>query len=168
MREGFDLFNLPAERTSCGLTSNASSTSSLQVSRAPRRGGGVDAWQFCALAANLLTAKLGLPSTPLSGAADGAAQFLARQIHQRALPDHVPPFCGFRYDDADIARAVTIDYPIFVKPVKAAFSVLAKRCADEAALREHLRFRLWEKIIIKRLTWPFRRVSKTSRLRDRC
>ena len=54
---------------------------------------------------------------------------------------------------------MTIAYPIFVKPVKAAFSVLAKRCADEAA-REHLRFRLWEKIIIKRLTWPFRRVSR--------
>lgn len=115
--------------------------------------------QFGALAASLLTAKLGLPGTPLKALLTAQHKFLARQIHQRALPDHVPPFCGFRYD-ADIARAVTIDYPIFVKPVKAAFSVLAKRCADEAALREHLRFRLWEKIIIKRLTWPFRRVSK--------
>ena len=115
--------------------------------------------QFGALAASLLTAKLGLPGTPLKALLTAQHKFLARQIHSRALPDHVPPFCGFRYD-ADITRAVTIDYPIFVKPVKAAFSVLAKRCADEAALREHLRFRLWEKIIIKRLTWPFRRVSK--------
>lgn len=115
--------------------------------------------QFGALAACLLTAKLGLPGTPLKALLTAQHKFLARQIHHRALPDHVPPFCGFRYD-ADITQAVTIDYPIFVKPVKAAFSVLAKRCADEAALREHLRFRLWEKIIIKRLTWPFRRVSK--------
>ena len=115
--------------------------------------------QFGALAASLLTAKLGLPGTPLKALLTAQHKFLARQIHSRALPEHVPPFCGFRYD-ADITRAVTIDYPIFVKPVKAAFSVLAKRCADEAALREHLRFRLWEKIIIKRLTWPFRRVSK--------
>jgi len=115
--------------------------------------------QFGALAASLLTAKLGLPGTPLKALLTAQHKFLARQIHSRALPDHVPPFCGFRYD-ADIKRAVTIDYPIFVKPVKAAFSVLAKRCADEAALREHLRFRLWEKIIIKRLTWPFRRVSR--------
>ena len=115
--------------------------------------------QFGALAASLLTAKLGLPGTPLKALLTAQHKFLARQIHSRALPEHVPPFCGFRYD-ADITRAVTIAYPIFVKPVKAAFSVLAKRCADEAALREHLRFRLWEKIIIKRLTWPFRRVSK--------
>ncbi|WP_156862411.1 ATP-grasp domain-containing protein [Casimicrobium huifangae] len=115
--------------------------------------------QFGALAASLLTAKLGLPGTPLKALLTAQHKFLARQIHSRALPEHVPPFCGFRYD-ADITQAVTIDYPIFVKPVKAAFSVLAKRCADEAALREHLRFRLWEKIIIKRLTWPFRRVSK--------
>ena len=115
--------------------------------------------QFGALAASLLTAKLGLPGTPLKALLTAQHKFLARQIHSRALPEHVPPFCGFRYD-ADITRAVTIDYPIFVKPVKAAFSVLAKRCADEAALREHLRFRLWEKIIIKRLTWPFRRVSR--------
>jgi len=115
--------------------------------------------QFGALAASLLTAKLGLPGTPLKALLTAQHKFLARQIHSRTLPDHVPPFCGFRYD-ADITRAVTIDYPIFVKPVKAAFSVLAKRCADEAAPREHLRFRLWEKIIIKRLTWPFRRVSR--------
>jgi len=115
--------------------------------------------QFGALAASLLTAKLGLPGTPLKALLTAQHKYLARQIHSKTLPEHTPPFCGFRYD-ADISKAVTIDYPLFVKPVKAAFSVLAKRCADEAALREHLRFRLWEKIIIKRLTWPFRRVSK--------
>lgn len=115
--------------------------------------------QFGALAASLLTTKLALTGTPLKALLTAQHKFLARQIHSRVLPDHVPPFCGFRYD-ADIRTAISIDYPLFVKPVKAAFSVLAKRCADETALREHLRFRLWEKIIIKRLTWPFRRVSK--------
>ncbi|MBL8309860.1 MAG: ATP-grasp domain-containing protein [Burkholderiales bacterium] len=115
--------------------------------------------QFGALAASLLTRRLGLPGTPLKALLTAQHKFVARQIHSQVLPEHVPPFCGFRYD-ADIARAVTIDYPLFVKPVKAAFSVLAKRCADEGVLREHLRFRLWEKLIIKRLTWPFRRVSK--------
>lgn len=115
--------------------------------------------QFGALAASLLTTKLGLPGTPLKALLTAQHKYLARQIHRDAMPDNVPPFCGFRYD-ADVTKAMTIDYPIFVKPVKAAFSVLAKRCHDEAALREHLKFHLWEKIIIKRLTWPFRRVSK--------
>ncbi len=115
--------------------------------------------QFGALAASLLAQRLNLPGTSLQSLLTAQHKFLARQIHSRALPEAVPPFCGFRYD-ADVSKAITIDYPIFVKPVKAAFSVLAKRCPDEAALRAHLKFRLWEKFIIKRLTWPFRRVSR--------
>ncbi len=114
--------------------------------------------QFGALAASLLCERLGLPGASLNGLLTAQHKYLARQIHAKALPDHVPPFCGFRYD-ADVSQAVTIDYPVFVKPVKAAFSVLAKRCEDEAALRAHLKFALWEKFIIRRLTWPFRRVS---------
>jgi len=115
--------------------------------------------QFGALAASLLAQRLNLPGTSLKALLTAQHKYLARQIHSRTLPEAVPPFCGFRYD-ADVSTAITIDYPIFVKPVKAAFSVLAKRCADEAALRAHLKFKLWEKFIIKRLTWPFRRVSR--------
>ncbi|MEO7256067.1 MAG: ATP-grasp domain-containing protein [Casimicrobium sp.] len=114
--------------------------------------------QFGALAASLFAEKFGLPGTPLKGLLTAQHKYLARQIHRDVMPANVPPFCGFRYD-ADVSHAITIDYPIFVKPVKAAFSVLAKRCKDEAALRSHLKFRVWEKIIIKRLTRPFRRVS---------
>ncbi len=159
VREGFDLFTFPenarllwfnVEKFVARLTRRYRDRDIAAVVSTHE--------QFGALAACLLAKKLGLAGTPLKALLTAQHKYLARQIHREALPDNVPPFCGFRYD-ADVTKAVTIDYPIFDKPVKAAFSVLAKRCQDEAALRAHLKFRLWEKIIIKRLTWPFRRVS---------
>ena len=159
VREGFDLFTFPSnvrllwfnvEIFVQNLVRKYRSREIVAVASTHE--------QFGALAASLLSEKLGLPGTPLKGLLTAQHKYLARQIHRAVLPDNVPPFCGFRYD-ADVTNAITIDYPIFVKPVKAAFSVLAKRCQDEASLREHLKFRIWEKIIIKRLTWPFRRVS---------
>ena len=159
VREGFDLFTFPenarllwfdVERFVARLAHKYRDRQVAAVTSTQE--------QFGALSASLLSARLELPGTPLKSLLTAQHKYLARQIHSEVLPEHVPPFCGFRYD-ADIAKAVTINYPIFVKPVKAAFSVLAKRCKDEAALRAHLKFRVWEKIIIKRLTWPFRRVS---------
>ncbi len=159
VREGFDLFTFPenarllwfdVERFVLRLAHKYRDRTIAAVTSTQE--------QFGALSASLLAERLGLPGTPLKALLTAQHKYLARQIHGESLPEHVPPFCGFRYD-ADVSKAVTIDYPIFVKPVKAAFSVLAKRCKDEAALREHLKFRVWETIIIKRLTWPFRRVS---------
>ena len=159
VREGFDLFTFPenarllwfnVERFVAKLARKYRDRHIAAVTSTQE--------QFGALAASLLAARLGLPGTPLKALLTAQHKYLARQIHSKSLGEHVPPFCGFRYD-ADVSSAITIDYPIFVKPVKAAFSVLAKRCQDEAALRAHLEFRFWEKIIIKRLTWPFRRIS---------
>ena len=159
VREGFDLFTFPenarllwldVERFVAKLAHKYRDRPIVAVISTQE--------QFGALTASLLTQHLGLPGTPVEALLTAQHKYLARQIHQKTMPEHVPPFCGFRYD-ADVSKAVTISYPIFVKPVKAAFSVLAKRCKDEAALREHLKFRVWETIIIKRLTSPFRRVS---------
>jgi ATP-grasp domain len=159
VREGFDLFTFPENARLLWFDAERF-VRRLQHKYRHREIAAVTSTQeqFGALTASLLTQKLGLPGTPLIALLTAQHKYLARQIHQKTLPAHVPAFCGFRYD-ADVTKAVTINYPIFVKPVKAAFSVLAKRCADEAALREHLKFRVWEKTIIKRLTSPFRRVS---------
>ena len=159
VREGFDLFTFPENARLLWFDVERFVTNLAHKYR-DRRIAAVTSTQeqFGALTASLLAVRLGLPSTPLKALLTAQHKYLARQIHRESLPEHVPPFCGFRYD-ADVSKAVTIKYPIFVKPVKAAFSVLAKRCKDEAALREHLKFRVWEKIIIKRLTSPFRRVS---------
>ncbi len=159
VREGFDLFTFPENARLLWFDVERFVTRLARKYR-NRRIAAVTSTQeqFGALTASLLTERLKLPGTPLKALLTAQHKYLARQIHQETLPDHVPSFCGFRYD-ADASTAVTIEYPIFVKPVKAAFSVLAKRCDDELKLREHLKFRVWEKIIIKRLTWPFRRIS---------
>ncbi len=159
VREGFDLFTFPSNARLLWFDVE-SFVQKLARKYCSRKIVGVVSTheQFGALAASLFAEKLKLPGTPLKALLTAQHKYLARQIHRALLPDNVPPFCGFRYD-ADVTQAITIDYPIFVKPVKAAFSVLAKRCKDEAALRAHLKFRIWEKIIIKRLTRPFRRVS---------
>ncbi len=159
VREGFDLFTFP-ENARLLWFDVERFVAKLAHKYRDRRIAAVTSTQeqFGALTACLLAVRLGLPGTPLKALLTAQHKYLARQIHRESLPEYVPPFCSFRYD-ADVSKAVTIEYPIFVKPVKAAFSVLAKRCADEAELREHLKFRVWEKIIIKRLTSPFRRVS---------
>ena len=159
VREGFDLFTFPSNARLLWFNVDIFVQKLVRKYRARKIAAVVSTHeQFGALAASLFAEKMGLPGTPLKGLLTAQHKYLARQIHRAVMPDNVPPFCGFRYD-ADVTNAITIDYPIFVKPVKAAFSVLAKRCKDEAALRAHLKFRIWEKIIIKRLTWPFRRVS---------
>ena len=159
VREGFDLFTFPENARLLWFDVERFVVKLAHKYR-DRRIAAVTSTQeqFGALTASLLAKQLGLSGTPLKALLTAQHKYLARQMHRDTLPEHVPPFCGFRYD-ADVSKAVTIDYPIFVKPVKAAFSVLAKRCKDEDALRAHLKFRIWETIIIKRLTWPFRRVS---------
>ena len=159
VREGFDLFTFPSNARLLWFDVESFVQKLARKYRARKIAAVVSTHeQFGALAASLFAEKLGLPGTPMQALLTAQHKYLARQIHRDVLPENVPPFCGFRYD-ADVTKAVSIDYPIFVKPVKAAFSVLAKRCKDEAALRAHLKFRLWEKTIIKRLTLPFRRVS---------
>ena len=52
-----------------------------------------------------------------------------------------------------------IAYPRFVKPVKAAFSVLARRVDSRDELHRHTRFGGWELWVIRRLVEPFERLA---------
>ena len=53
------------------------------------------------------------------------------------------------------AAIPALPIPFFVKPVKAAYSVLARRVDDAQDLQRHLTFHPWETHIIKRLVRPF-------------
>jgi hypothetical protein len=83
----------------------------------------------------------------------------ARQILERVSPEiniaarELP--C--EYGDA-IPEALS--FPAFVKPVKAAFSVLAKTVANREELHAHTRFGAWELWVIRHLVEPFDRVMK--------
>jgi len=50
---------------------------------------------------------------------------------------------------------VGLPFPLYIKPVRATFSVLVRRVADFAALKRHLSFSWAEELIIRRLVRPF-------------
>lgn len=110
--------------------------------------------QFGALSAALLADRLGLPTTSIDAVLNAQHKALARTILQRELPEANVPFETFPYT-VKHAQEIALPFPFFVKPVKAAYSVLARRVEDFADLREHLNFRPWEKFIIMRLVRPF-------------
>jgi hypothetical protein len=98
--------------------------------------------QFGALAAALLAERMGWPGTPVACGAGLPAQATRARSHgTRPAP---MPTCGF----APLARALRrpgtrgpVAYPTFVKPVKAAFSVLARTVHSRQEL--HASHPLW-------------------------
>ena len=110
--------------------------------------------QYGALIAAALAQRLGLPGTDPASIVRAQHKYYARQIHKEAVPEATPDFAVFPYKVPDYEN-VGIPYPFFVKPVKAAHSVLARRVDTPDDLRRHLTFRPWEKYIIKRLVRPF-------------
>jgi hypothetical protein len=109
--------------------------------------------QFGALAAALVAERLGLPGAKPASILRAQHKYESRLRLAEAVPDLVPP-CRLVPYDLTLADARRLHYPLFVKPVKATFSVLARRCDTPQQLVEHLRFRPWEKHIIQRLIAP--------------
>lgn len=109
--------------------------------------------QFGALAAALVAERLGLPGARPDAILRAQHKYEARRRLAEVTPDLVPPFQLVPYDIA-AGQASALQYPLFVKPVKATFSVLARRCDTPQQLVEHLRFRRWEQHIIERLIEP--------------
>lgn len=114
--------------------------------------------QYGALIAALLARELGLPGTDPLAIFRAQHKFYAREILAQALPEATPAYVLLPYE---FGKTVVADhdpglaYPFFVKPIKAAYSVLARRVDDAAALQRHLTFGAWETHIIKRLVRPF-------------
>ena len=114
--------------------------------------------QYGALIAAILARELGLPGTDPAAIIRAQHKYYARQALAAALPDANPPFklLPYAFDNTSVATADPgLPFPFFVKPVKAAFSVLARRVDDEQDLQRHLTFHPWETHIIKRLVRPF-------------
>jgi biotin carboxylase len=80
-------------------------------------------------------------------------KYEARLRLREVAPELCPDFELIPYE-ITLAEARRLRYPLFVKPVKATFSVLARRCDSAEQLIDHLRFDPWEKHIIKRLIAP--------------
>ncbi len=115
--------------------------------------------QFGALAAALVAEAAGLPGTPVNAILACQHKLHARQVLQQVCPEANLPFAAL---DACYGGPVPdgLHYPAYVKPVKAAFSVLARRVDSQAELHAHTRFGRRELWVIRRLVEPFERVVR--------
>jgi ATP-grasp domain len=110
--------------------------------------------QFGALSAALLADRLGLPAMSAQAVMNAQHKALARTLLQTHAPHTTIPFAVFPYTVKSAAE-IDLAFPFYTKPVKAAYSVLARRVDDFTQLKKHLSFHPWEKYIIKRLVRPF-------------
>lgn len=115
--------------------------------------------QFGALAAALLAERMGWPGTPVAAVLACQHKLYARQVLQRVAPEANLDFDQLHAEyGAPIPSGIA--YPRFVKPVKAAFSVLAREVRNDAELHRHTRFGAWELWVIRRLVEPFERIAQ--------
>ena len=153
--EGFDLFSFPDNARL--FTFDALRFVKRVVKRYAGRA--IDAVatsdeQFGPFLASLVGERLGLPHTPLDAVLTIQHKYYARQAFDRLLPSCNPRYGLIRRDYRG-PEDVPIAFPFYVKPVKAAYSVLARRVDSYAEFREHTNFGWFEGAIIERLVKPF-------------
>ena len=115
--------------------------------------------QFGALAAALLAERMGWPGTPVR-----AVLACQHKLHARKLVQQVCPEANIAFEPLQARYGDPIPgglrYPLFVKPVKAAFSVLARTVRHHDELTALTRFGPAELWIIRRLVEPFERIAR--------
>jgi hypothetical protein len=157
---GFDLFNFPSNAR---LVSFDLERFVAGLARQARRKG----WravvsnheQFGALAAALLAERMGWPGTPVDAVLICQHKLQARRLLQAVAPE---ANTGFELLPALYGEPIPdgLSYPVFVKPVKAAFSVLARVVHNRAELAALTRFSWSELWVIRHLVEPFERVAR--------
>ena len=157
---GFDLFSFPGNLRLPAF--DVERFAAWQAARGRRRGGRAvlsHHEQFGALAAALVAERLGLP-----GAKPESILAAQHKLHARRVLAQVAPDANLRctvLEEGDDASAPgDLDYPVFVKPVKGAFSVLARRVEESGQLRAHMHFDWSERWLIRQLVEPFERVCR--------
>jgi hypothetical protein len=157
---GFDLFSFPSNARLAWF--HMASFVALQAWQARRLGLGAvvsNHEQFGALAAALMAERMGWPGTPVAAVLACQHKLHAREVLQQVCPEANIPFARL---DARYGGPVPdgLHYPLFVKPVKAAFSVLARTVYSQADLHQHTRFGRYELWVIRHLVEPFERILR--------
>ena len=157
---GFDLFSFPSNAHLIHFDMLRFARRQAQRGRRRHWAGVISHHeQFGALAAALVAEELGLPGTSPESILAAQHKLHARQVLQQVAPE---ANLGFEPLQAVYGGPVPdgLRYPRFVKPVKAAFSVLARQVNSQAELHAHTRFGRRELWVIRRLVEPFERVMQ--------
>ena len=109
--------------------------------------------QFGAVIASVIAERLGLPGVPPAAILIAQHKYYAREYSRSVAPEATPNYTIFspyvsREDEVKLA------FPLFVKPVKATYSILAKKVNTFAELQRHLTFKPLETWILKKLIQP--------------
>lgn len=152
---GFDLFRFPQNARLATFDVFAFVNRLLERFRGERLDGVFSNNEyFGALIAAVVAEKLGLPGNDPRVVITAQHKYYARQAFARIAPEAAARCVAFPYG---IRRREELDFelPCFVKPVRATFSVLARRVETFEELRRHLSFWPFEKWVIKRIVRPF-------------
>ncbi len=157
---GFDLFSFPSNAQLAWF--DLTRFVNRLAKQAKRRG-----WtavvsnheQFGALAAALLAERMGWPGTSVDAVLACQHKLYARQILAQVCPS---ANCDFAPLNTAYGESIPpgLTYPAFVKPIKAAFSVLARTVHNRDELQAHTRFGWWELWVIRHLVEPFERIAQ--------
>jgi biotin carboxylase len=157
--EGFDLFRFPENANILWFDARRWLGKLVRKYRYRGVAGVVSTHeQYGALIAAMLARELGLPGTDPAAIVRAQHKYYARQALAHALPAANPEFrlLPYAFGRTVVRNAdAALPYPFFVKPVKAAFSVLTRRVDTAEDLQRHLTFHPWETHIIRRLVRPF-------------
>jgi hypothetical protein len=161
---GFDLFSFPDNLRLIGFDLDRFAAHTARRAKQRRWSAVVSHHEpFGALAAAMVAEQLGLPGVPPEAILAAQHKLHARRVLAQVAPEACPAFSGL---DLDYGEAVPdplpggFVYPVYVKPVKAAFSVLAREVGSQAALQVHTRFDWRERWVLRHLIEPFDRVCR--------
>lgn len=160
LHAGFDLFSFPSNARLAWFDMERFSRLAALRAKAQRARAVVSNHeQFGALCAALVAEKMGWPGTPVEAVLACQHKLYARGVLERVAPEANIPFSRLEATyNKDIPE--DLGYPTFVKPVKAAFSVLAKTVHNRKALFDHTRFSRRELWVIRHLVEPFEKIVK--------
>lgn len=110
--------------------------------------------QFGTLIAAILAERLSLPGNNPLAIIACQHKLQSRAIQKQFIPAAVPVYSHLTYPlDHHIAK--DLQFPIFVKPIKATYSVLAKQINNIEELKKHVHFNFLEETFVRLLVRPF-------------
>lgn len=110
--------------------------------------------QFGCLIAAILAERLGLPGNKPEAIIVCQHKLQSRLAQKKIISSAVPQFCHVPYPYRQ-EQMQSLTFPLFIKPIKATYSVLAKEIRDAGELQQHVQFNFFEETLIRKLVQPF-------------
>ena len=169
-REGFDVMHFPGCLRLLHFDARRFADRMCETYR-----GRIDAvWsndeQFGCLLAAVVAQRLGLPGADPAAVARAQHKLLLRQTLAKALPHATVNATALPWSLSDrrVRRPEQLDravqelgcrWPLFCKPIKGTFSVLARKVRSAAELAAHLRLSWFDRFVLTRLALPYEQLA---------